>query len=346
MTELEILKTRVPINALTADNFKTLASKTKIEKLPAGQKLFDIGDTDNQTIYLLSGEVLLKPESGKERVIQSDTDAARYALAQLKPRQFTGVAATEAVIARVDGDLLDRLLAMEQAAQASGGMEVVEFDGAQDPEWIMRLLSNEAFQRLPPSNINAMFARMEPVEVKANQIVIRQGDPGDYYYLIKNGRASVSRKTEAGKVVVLVELGEGQGVGEDALLSGAPRNATVMMLTDGVLMRLAKKDFDELLREPMVQSVTQPEAVEMVRAGAALIDVRLEDEHQRGAIKGSVNMPLYLLRLKVASLDPKRKYIVYCQTGSRSTAAAFLLSQRGFDVYVLRGGLNALARAA
>jgi len=50
--------------------------------------------------------------------------------------------------------------------------------------------------------------------------------------------------------------------------------------------------------------------------------------------------------LKAASLDPKRKYIVYCQTGSRSCAAAFLLSQKGYDVYALKGGLNTLTKLA
>jgi rhodanese-related sulfurtransferase len=111
-------------------------------------------------------------------------------------------------------------------------------------------------------------------------------------------------------------------------------------------MRLAKKDFDHLLKEPLVQWVTMDEAKSMAQAGAGLLDVRLEDEHRNGSVKGSINMPLYLLRMKLSSLDAKRKYVVFCQTGSRSCSAAFILSQRGFDVYVLRGGLNGIARAA
>lgn len=59
-----------------------------------------------------------------------------------------------------------------------------------------------------------------------------------------------------------------------------------------------------------------------------------------------MNLPLYQLRLKASSLEPRRHYIVFCQTGSRSCAAAFLLSQRGFEVSVLRGGLNGLTRVA
>ncbi len=343
MTERETLKTLVPLSSLSPRHFDELMTRTLVERVNAGSKLFSQGDSDACTIYLLAGDVLLQSEaSSLERSIAGGTDAARYALAQLKPRQYTGIARTDATIARVDSERLDHLLTLDQAAQAAG-IEVVEFDGSADGEWMLRMLRNEAFAKLPPANINGLFARMEPIEVRAGQVVIRQGDPGDYYYLIKEGRASVSRKAASGKVVVLGELNEGQGFGEEALLSGAPRNATVIMLAPGILMRLGKDDFNELLKAPLVKSVSLAEAKAMMQAGAGLLDVRTEDEFRNGAIKGAVSLPLYLLRIKAASLDPARKYVAYCETGNRSTAAAFLLSQRGFDVHVLRGGLDAHA---
>lgn len=338
----DILKTLIPINSLTPENFKELAAKTVIEQLPAGSQLFKQGDHDKISIYLLAGEINLSSDNNN-RQLTAGTDEARYAIAQLKPRQYTGVAKTAVTIARVDSALLDQVLTRDQTM----GYEVMEYDGSQDTEWMVRMLRAEAFQKLPPMNINMLFARVEPVEVKAGQVIIRQGDAGDFYYIIKTGKVNVSRKADkTGKVTVLGELGEGDSFGEEALLSNVPRNATVIASTDGILMRLAKKDFDELLREPLVQWVSLDQAKTMAQTGAVLLDVRLEDEYRHGAIKGSTNMPLYLLRLKANGLDAKRKYIVCCQTGSRSCAAAFLLSQRGFDVYVLRGGLNGLARAA
>jgi CRP-like cAMP-binding protein len=341
--DTDILKTLVPINSLTPENFKELAAKAIIERLPAGSQLFKQGDHDRYSIYLLSGEVDLSSANTHLSLhVAAGTDEARYALAQLKPRQYTGTAKTPVTVARVDGHLLDRLLTWDQTT----GYEVTEFDGSQDTEWMMRMLRGATFQQLPPSNINALFARFAPVEVKAGQAIIRQGEPGKYYYIIKTGKVSVSRKADkTGKVSLLAQLGDGDGFGEEALLSGAPRNASVVMLTDGVLMQLTKKDFDELMREPLVKWVTLDEARAQAQTGARLLDVRTEDEYRNGTIKGSVNMPLYLLRLKAASLDPKSHYIVFCQTGSRSCAAAFLLSQRGFEVSVLRGGLGGLSRA-
>jgi hypothetical protein len=65
----------------------------------------------------------------------------------------------------------------------------------------------------------------------------------------------------------------------------------------------------------------------------------LLDEHQHEAIPGSLPIPLAELSQRASELDKKAAYIAYCDTGQRSAAAALLLSERGFRVYVLEGGL-------
>ena len=113
------------------------------------------------------------------------------------------------------------------------------------------------------------------------------------------------------------------------------------METDGFLMRLAKADFLALLKEPMINWLTTEQALAKVSAGARWLDVRLESEHANQGLPGSLNIPLFMLRLKVDSLNPNVPYILYCDTGRRSSAAAFLLSERGFQTYVLQGGIEA-----
>jgi rhodanese-related sulfurtransferase len=78
----------------------------------------------------------------------------------------------------------------------------------------------------------------------------------------------------------------------------------------------------------------------VLEKGARWLDVRLPSEHQNLAIEGALNVPLYLIRLKLSTLDRNRPYIVYCDTGRRSSAAAYILVERGFEAYVLRGGLS------
>lgn len=344
MLDPTIVRTLVPINSLAPAHYEELAPAVVIETIPKGQILFEQGATDNDTLYVLKGEVALIPADTQQgRVIAGGTEQARYPLAQLKPRQFTGKSKTEITLVRVPSDLLDRLLTWDQV---TGEYEVMELAEAEDAQWTMQVLRNRAFQLLPATNINELFGRLQAVPVKAQDVIIMQGEVGDYFYIVKEGRCKISRRSEkSGQAAVLSEHTVGESFGEEALLSDAPRNATVTMITDGVLMRLSKQDFEELLQRPLVRWISAQKTKEMLKGGAGLLDVRTEDEYKNGGLKGSINVPLYLLRLKAGNLDPDRSYIVYCETGNRSSAAAFLLSERGLDVYVLQGGIAAVRAA-
>ena len=343
MIDKNALQGLIPLNTLTSENFRELAAAVRFEKLPANSVIFKEGDTDSDVIYLLKGEVKLESHGNRtSRTLVGGSDDARYAMAQLKPRRVTGTTATNSTIARVDGELLDRLLTWDQVS----GIEVVEMDGDEDADWMLRVLKSPVFSRLPPVNANEMFARMMQIPVKAKDVVIRQGDPGDYYYLIREGKCAVLQKGVDGKVVMVNQLAEGDQFGEEALVSDAPRNATIMMTTDGVLMRLAKQDFLALLKAPLTAWVSQKEAEALMRKGAVLLDVRTEAEFGRGKLRSARNAPLIRIRQVLADLDPASKYVVCCQTGSRSEIGAFMLNQRGFDAYALKGGLQALRKVS
>jgi len=96
----------------------------------------------------------------------------------------------------------------------------------------------------------------------------------------------------------------------------------------------------------MLSWVTYEEGVEKVSEGAVWLDVRLEKEHQESGIDGAENIPLFMLRMKTDLLDMDTSYVLYSDTGRRSSAAAFLLSERGFHTYVLKGGLVERAAGA
>ncbi len=182
--------------------------------------------------------------------------------------------------------------------------------------------------------------------MKAEQAIIHQGDDGDYYYIISHGRCKVTRESANGASVTLAQLSDGDAFGEEALISSNKRNASITMETDGLLMRLSKSDFEELLKAPMLNDVDLEQAKAMVSKGTVLMDVRMESEHKAGSIKGSINLPLFMLRLKVEGLDINKSYICYCETGRRSSAAAYLLSEQGFECFVLKGGLQGITKPA
>ena len=112
------------------------------------------------------------------------------------------------------------------------------------------------------------------------------------------------------------------------------------MLTDGNLMRLSKDNFLELLKKPLVHYVNYDQACAMIREGATWLDVRLGEEYANYSLNDSINLPLVEIRDQAAELFSNRTYIICCDTGRRSAAAAFLLSQRGFEVFVLENGLR------
>ena len=174
---------------------------------------------------------------------------------------------------------------------------------------------------------------------------VRRGDEADCCYIIKEGIAEVTIPGSAGPVTLAL-LEKGQYFGEEGLLIEGTRNADITMNTNGVLMRLDKADFDTLLKAPSLAMVDFSTAMADVESGKAQwIDVRLADEQERGVLKGAVCLPLQALRVKSRMLPKDRRYIVYCDTGRRSAAAAFLLGVLGYDTQILEGGLWSLMRA-
>ena len=342
--DTQYLRNFVPISELTADNLQELARSTYVEQLPAGRVLFKKGDQDNSSYYILTGEIELDDGEGPPKVIVGATPPSRFPLDHHRPRHATAKARTPVLYFQVDNNHLDLLLTWNQNA----GYMVTEIDateGADDNDWMTHMLRSSIFHRIPASNIQAMFMKMEAQPVRAGDVVIRQGDEGDYYYYLKQGRAVVTRVTKTGQTIKLAELDAGASFGEEALISDSKRNANVTMLTAGVLMRLGKTDFAALLKEAVLQSVSYEKAQTMVENGAVWLDVRLDSEFKNAALPGAVNIPLYLLRLKASSLDHNKTYIVYCDTGRRSSSAGYLLTERGFDAYVLKGGLMAIKQS-
>ena len=337
--EINLLRQFVPLNSLSEPVLKEMAAVAEEIVLSKGQVIFRQGDDDPWLYFLLEGEVICQESEHAPRIVQSGTEGARFALARTRPRGYSAVTATNARVFRLKESLLESRLGFDQAT----AYEVFEYDGSDDPAWMLQILAKPAFRKVPPAHANLMFGRFQPVSCKVGEIIIQQGEAADYYYLIREGRVQVSRTALDVPSLILAELGPGEGFGEEALLTGERRNATVTLLSDGLLMRLAKQDFDTLLKAPLVKGVDLNGARHLLQQGAQLIDVRLEEEFRQGTLRDSLNLPLYLLRLKAASLDPMKKYILFCQYEDRSSAAAFLLTQRGLNAYVLRGGLSGLA---
>ena len=349
---VQLLKTFAPLDGLKRDNLLALAKKVSVRSLSAGRLLFKEGDTDKHTMWLVSGMLELREGDRTVGIIRGGTPETRNPLSPQLPRRASARAMDEISYLSIDSDLLDVMITWDQ----TGTYEVAELQAQLDAsagsdDWMTTLLQTKAFHRIPPANIQAIFLRMQRVPFRAGEVVIKQGDEGDYFYVIVNGKCVVTRETPLNKEgIKLAELNIGDTFGEEALIAEAKRNATVTMLADGVLMRLNKQDFRELMNEPLLQWVGYDQARDIVTRGGKWLDVRLPSEFQNLRIEEAVNIPLYFIRLKLSALDRSVPYVVYCDTGRRSSAAAYILVERGFEAYVLKGGLTsgsvALRRSA
>lgn len=339
----KLLQTFIPVNSLTANHLDQLLNRQDVAMVPKGETIFRIGDEDNTTIYLLSGEVELVDAMGRRTIISAGGIESWHPVDHFQPRRSTATAMTDVSVVRFDSYRLDTILSWDQSA----GYMILDIAANkqldQDAEWMLKLLRSNLFYSVPPANIQEIFRRLTSLDLKAGAVVLRQGDSADACYFIKKGACEVSVLSPGAAEPVTVALLEpGQVFGEEALLSETTRNATVSMASDGILMRLDKADFIELLKEPVVNTLPAAECIAAVDAGGQWLDVRTADEFEVEHMKGSQNMPLNVLRLKSRLLDSKKHFILCCDTGRRSSAAAFLLKNAGFRVDVLDGGLNAL----
>ncbi len=347
MMDWNRFRTLVPIGSLFEDGIRHIQRHARFHRLSKGASLADLPIDHRLVYYLISGVVGSRPLIGKGAEIEACSEAARHPLRidELVDRRAR-VRSEHCVIMTVNRNELEQILVLDQLAEddAETG-ETIRFNGhdLQDSEWMMGLLGTGVFRQLPAASIQQIFQRMRQRPVQAGETIVTQDAPGTRFYALREGRARVSRRIN-GKDVVLAQLAPPDSFGEESLLTGANRNATVTMLSDGILMTLEREDFKTLLQQPLLRWVDADEASELVRGHAIRLDVRSEAEYNFATLGSAINIPYYLLRVKGQQLRRDRDYLVFCDNGTRSAVGAYILNQLGYRTWVLRGGLNALKK--
>lgn len=330
--DLALTRTLVPLKDMSEAHLLDLLHNSSVEMTFAGQTLFSADTFDGDHLYLLHGDVTLTDSEGRRRQVKGRSTL--MPLSAYQPRRETAVAESDGSVLRIDSERLDKLLTWSQASDYLQLNMSRQRDLDEDMEWMMTVLRSNLFFKVPPINVEQIFSRLEPQVVYAGETILRQGELGDYAYFIKEGQAEVTRR-QGEQHQHLATISTGRCFGEDALVHDAPRNATIRMLTDGVLMRLSKHDFYRLLREPEVDSLSLDAMVDAAQGGAVYVDMRSEEEYSEGHLAGAVNIPLGLLAMKSRLLHEQVPYICYCNTGRRSRAAAHLLKQQGYNAMAL-----------
>lgn len=319
---------------LPREQLLALLEQSPQRQVPAGTWLTDAGSGLKSHLVLLSGELEARRcwtgADGLENAyawrVGVHADGPGFALLSAASSGIQVRALADAEVLSINGEELDEMLGWSDMA---GNAVLAQH--------------LKVFHEVPLENVQQAFERMVECVVDSGETVVTQGEPGDSYYIILSGEAEVwvtdPMTDETRRVAV---LSDSDAFGEESLLVEGNRTATVKMNSPGRLLRLSKADFDELLKPRMVEAIAAQAARELLQQGAArLIDCRYEMEFEESRIPGARLVPLDTLRREgVFSLDPEPTYIVYCRSGRRSNAAAFLLRERGIRAFSLTGGIK------
>ncbi len=112
-----------------------------------------------------------------------------------------------------------------------------------------RLADVAIFAGLPPARLEAAIRRAAVRPMTPGEVIIRQGDEADFFYVIAQGTVEVTQADAQGETHRLREMKQGDFFGEIGLLSRVPRTASVTALSAGVLIALDKHTFLELVEE-------------------------------------------------------------------------------------------------
>ena len=218
---------------LTREQIEKVQQKNAITRAVG---VYERVEVDTLMIELIAGDVLVLASDGLHGYLESPEELAA-------PLALEGDGSVKALIE----------LANERGGKDNITTVVVKVgeEGAVDAARAKRLalkrdvLANmPLFSRLTERELLRVMQAVEVREYTDGDLVIREGDKGDELFIVLDGKVRVSRGEQT-----LIDLGQGEHVGEMALIRSVPRSATVHAMGPAELIAIRRADFFEILRK-------------------------------------------------------------------------------------------------
>lgn len=247
---------RVPLfKGLPEEALKAVAARLSMAFFPTGEEIVSEGSPGDSMFIVDTGQVKIARTAGphKTYIVSDGEFFGEMALITGRPHNFSAIALSDAVLwtlYRSDFEELSlQYPAISLALNRLLGEKLMELERHYLEKELRHL---RLFSSLDPGILEHLSSRLKPVRFKAGEIIFREGDPADFFYLIESGQVEIVKKVGREEALIAL-LGEGDFFGEMALLRGTERSATARARTDLELWGLEKKDFDEiLLRYPSI----------------------------------------------------------------------------------------------
>ena len=323
-----------PFTRFTFEMLKSAGDALRLFEIKGGETFILQPSGKEDSLFIIEGSAYFRGKEGDKIHISSLQIDAQPVVFDNEIKVSTD---SNALVCHVDTSLINDYLSLKDISDSRE-----EDDSGKLVERLMFLKSTKVFRLLPVNVVEKAAQRCEEVVVKKGDVIIQQDTRADEFFILLSGQAEVWREElDDDEPQMVAMLGSGDTFGEEALIIGGARNATIKMITDGVLLKLSKENFDELVSTPALRSVSPEVAQTMVEKGAQIIDVRYEEEYEESFIPGSVLIPLPDLRNHISSLEKDKEYLILCAAGLRAAAAALLLRQQDINAIFIEGGIKA-----
>jgi CRP-like cAMP-binding protein len=252
---VELLR-RVPIlGSLSNNELQRIidAPDNRMVSFDPYQVAFAEGDPADCMYLVLEGvfEVRVKSADDREITIATIKTGEYFGEQALMPgssgRRNAGVRAlTQCKAFRIAGNQIATGMAKVDALTQLGEDGTV----SRSDQVRMLLRSVRLFRSISPTDLERVSEWTAVEAFDAGDIILREDDPGDFMYVVLDGRVEVFAMDEEGKVVVLGQLGKGQYFGEQALLPGGSgkHNSNVRADTTTLLVRVSKRHVQAIIK--------------------------------------------------------------------------------------------------
>jgi CRP-like cAMP-binding protein len=319
---------------------EAISKKLEIVELPAGTVIIKEGSSGDAFYLIKKGEVeVLKStkwgQAAKITSLKCGEGFGEMALLTCSPRFTTVIAKTNVTFYKLYKKDFEEIVRTGSAISCMMGTKAHSYSTYN------KIKTLQPFALLEPEKMYALCDKFIEEKYVFGENIINEGEIGDTYYVIKAGRVAVIKKEKREQPEQIAVLEEGEGFGEEALISGKRRSATCRAIEDTVVLTLPKADFDKIVKDSFLEIVYPEDITSEDLKKIIFIDTRLEPQYEEEHIAGAINIPLEFLRKRYTELDPKKKYYTYCGMEAWGMPAAFIMKSLGFDAHGIRGGLSA-----
>ncbi|MCJ7658905.1 MAG: cyclic nucleotide-binding domain-containing protein, partial [Anaerolineales bacterium] len=265
-----ILSRRTWGRALNRDRIDVQAERRKpLKRVPlfvtCSDDELDVVADALQTEHFARGEVILRQgdpgdkfyivENGKATVWQTGTDGIERKVEEKGAGQYFGEVALVSQSPRNASVRAETPLTLHSLGQADFDRLVRQYvelahnlDRDVKHSWLLRGMP--IFDELDGIELDLVAKQLQLETYKDGQVLFREGDLGDRFYIVESGQLVVTRSVN-GKTIELSRRGPGDYVGEIALLQNRPRTATITCATACTLLSLEAEYFHELVAKNM-----------------------------------------------------------------------------------------------